>query len=216
MTINHFNAFYKPYLRALKIKNIYLNQFKYNRSWFNILYCLIFLTMIVCVFWMANTKYYFLSLTVYFLSALSFYFSDKKALKNCIKQLRKKHSVKFLTLSQLEQVKYYLWKEQLQDKHLTFSIKKALSYLEMELSKFNNKRNMPSGYLLILSGISLIAFWRIFDDIHLIGKSKIILDAAIFYISYRYVVLKFYFFSNKEKELLDFKQNLLRLKSEFS
>lgn len=216
MISNHFNAFYKPYLRALKIKNIYRNQFKYNHCLFNVLYCMIFFATMICIFWMANTEYYFISLTAYVICVLSLYFSDKKALKNCVKQLRKKHIIKFLTLSQFEQMRYYLWKEELKDVSSSFSIKKALSYLEIELSKFNTERNMPAEYLIILSGISLIAFWRFFDDIHLIGKYKIILDAMIFYISYRYIVFKFYFFSNKKKELLEFKQNLLRLKSEFS
>jgi len=41
-----------------------------------------------------------------------------------------------------------------------------------------------------------------------------IIDMVIFWVSYRYITFKFYLFPGKQKELLEFKQHLLRLKLE--
>ena|GEM_PF-6041173 len=217
MSSENFNAFYQPYLRALSIKNIYLNQFKHSSLWIAASYIIMFFIMIssICFVRFSPSKYYLPAIILLIVSTCLFLLIDKITLHNCVKILRHRYKIKFLIPTYFEQFKYYLWKEKLQDTPLSFSINKSLQFLEMELGKFKADNLIPKDYIIILSGITFVAFWRIFDDAHLSGSYKMLIDMAIFYASYRYLTFRLYFFPSKQKKLLEFKQYLLRLKSEY-
>jgi len=215
----HFNGFYKPFLQALKIKNIYKNQLKHNNVWFNIVYFLSLMMLIFSIVFLANSSSKnVLLLSFMYISACFLFFSiDRRSLKKSVKLFRKKHNMKFIFPDLFDQFKYYLWKERLGAIHSSHSIEKALNYLEIELSKFNHEKdNASPSYIIILSAITIAAFWKIIDDAHFNPHTKIIIDGLICYLSYRFITFKFFIFEGKQKKLLVFKQFLLRLKAEDS
>ncbi len=72
----HFNGLFKPYLQALKIKEIYKYQFKYNNWSWKIAYLISFLTFIISTALLvkASLKTFLLYGGIYFFSALVFFF----------------------------------------------------------------------------------------------------------------------------------------------
>lgn len=217
MTTDHFNAFYKPYLKATKVKNIYRNIARHNHP-------LVLAVFFITPFIIFTSAFYFIMCQDHKISSfLIFIFSitllcllDKKTSKNAIRQLRKSYKIKFLVLPHHGQIKYYLWMDALKDMPSFFSVEKALSYLEIELSKLNSETTIPPEYLIILSGITFTAFWKFYDIINLPWKNKAILCLLIIYASYRFIFFKLYVFPNKKSKLLEFKHNLQRLASELS
>jgi len=217
MDFLYFNNFYKPFLQALTIKNIYKNQLKYSNILFKILYFFSIIILIFSIIFLANcsSKNVLQFNCMYIMACLFFCSLDRKSLKRAVKLFRKKHNVKLIFPDLFDQFKYHLWKERLGSIHSSCSIDKALNYLEIELSKFNiEKHNINPSYMVILSAITIAAFWHFIDDIHFAQHIKIIIDGLICYVSYRFIFFKFFIFGGQQKKLLIFKQFLLRLKSE--
>lgn len=214
----HFNGFYKPFLQALKIKNVYKNQFQHNNVWLNVVYFLSLMMLIFSIIFLANSssKNVLIFSFMYIFSCFFFFSTDRKSLKKAVKLFRKKQNMKFIFPDLFDQFKYYLWKERLGTIHSSYSIDKALNYLEIELSKFNiEKDNVSPSYIIIFSAITIAAFWRVIDDAHFTQHTKIIIDGLVCYVSYRFITSKFFIFEGKQKKLLIFKQFLLRLKAEY-
>ncbi len=214
MSYKDFNKFYKSYLKAINIKNIHCNLIKFNNLSFMVLHGFLFFLLIDSMILVVSNKYHKLGLILLSIFIIIYGFVDKVATKNCVKILRKKYQTKFVVPTYFEQLKYYLWMEKLKDTQLHYSADNALQFLEMELSKFKDKNNIPTEYIIIVSSITLTAFWHIFDNIPLITSDRIAISMLIAYLSWKFIQIKLYIFSSKEKKLRELKQFLLRLGSE--
>lgn len=212
----HFNSFYRPYVKALKIKNIYKNKFKLNNIYTNILYLFSYIAVISLIvldgFYSRNDMLFsiLLAFSVCFLISI-----DIVSLKNSIRMFRKKYKVKLMFPDLFDQLKYYLWKDKLGNLYLSYSIDKALSYLEIELSQFDiNKNEYSQLSMAVLTGVTICAFWALFDIANFDKLTKKNIYTFILIFSYMFIKYKFIIFGGKKKRLLLFRQYLLRLKSE--
>ncbi len=219
MSFLGLNDFYRAFLWAGKIKNIYRNQFKYNNYRMKILYLLSFLLLLFSVILLANARFdnFLLFLSIYIAAVFLFVSIDRKSLKIAVKALCKKHKVKFVFPDLLDQLKYYLWKEKLDKVYSLSSIKRSLEYLEIELSKYSIERNNYHPiYITIFSAITIAAFWKLTDELKFSHDAKIIIYSFICYVSYRFIAFKFFIFEDKQKKLSMLKRFLSWLKFERS
>ena len=94
----HFNGFYRPFLQALKIKNIYKNQLKNNNAWFNTVYFLSLVMLVFSIIFLANSssKNVLPFIFMYIFACFFFYCMDRKSLKKTVKLFRKKYNMKFI------------------------------------------------------------------------------------------------------------------------
>lgn len=218
MDHTHFNAFYKAFNQSLKIKNIYINQFKYCSYKIIIFYIISVIALIVAFGFLTSAnsiKNQFITGVLFLLMSYIFFYIDKMTLKMAVKEFQNKYNIKLIFPSLFDQYKYYLWKDKLNEQGLSFSIDKALNYINIELIKFEIKNNKFRPIeVMLLSSVTIFALWRLVDDMHLSYQSKIIIDGLVGYASYRYITFKTLFFEDKHEKLLMLRQFLLRLKAE--
>lgn len=135
-------------------------------------------------------------------------------LNNATKAISSKQPL-FLTFpSTFNQFKYYVWRNAIQNTDLSLSsVICALNYLDIEFYSFDSKKIYEKGFLFFMLTFFITAIWHLFDDLSLDKNYKIIIDFLMVYLGYKIITFK-NIFSNKEKELLTFKQFLMRLKFE--
>lgn len=213
-----FNDLYLAYKQNSSILSIYKLQYKYNNFKSNFIDFTLKTWLIVSAIVYAILTFHHivnLYIDICMLSILIFFIiSDIKHLKNATSALASKQNIPLTFPSMIDQFRYYVWRNAISNSILSFSaVVTALSYFDIEFYPFESKKNYDKGFMIFILTIIVNTFWHLFDDLHLQNITKLLVEFFIIYICYKIITLK-NIFPTQEKELLTFKQFLMRLKFE--